>query len=431
MKKPALIIISLSFAVGIAGGVVWGRKLPQFTPSSLYDKISFAKADSGAHPPLRVLTYKGLFTPEMKAELQTEMGNYQSSTIEMIEVDTPEELWEKIEKSGTDKAPDVVTLFSYQVPLASQLGWLQPIDRKQVSLIRTIGADFTDLPGDPSLRQVIPVLWGVNGMVLDRDQAVKLKIKGISNSWPTEVANSGAGGDTDSSDEDHELSAWADIVGNPAFKGEVGFPNSTIIGWRLANAVNNTNNNFSGEAVSGSGDGEDATPAKAKKRKGASSGGSSLAKALQPWLSMGRFSDSFWSAVPLIGAENSPLLILASNGEMAFPPLDKANWKFKLPDEKGTFWYLSFALSRETHDERQAYVFLNALLQKQMSEKFVQATHYASTNLQLERETLDARLKPSYLRSIPLNGFILWQDFSRAREIRGIMDEAKAKSRNQ
>ena len=368
--------------------------MPKFTLDSLTRSLSQKGNSADSHPPLRVLTYKNLFSPEMKAELASDMASYQNSTIEMIEVNTPEELWDKLEKPSPEGAPDVVTLFSYQVPLASQLGWLQPVDRKQVPLIRTIGADFTDLPGDPSLKQVLPILWGVNGMVIDSDAASKAKLK--------------------------ELNSWGEVLENPALKGKVGLPNSTITAWRLG-AIERQLENPADKADALDAEGNPLPKPKSKKAKPQAS---SLAKALQPWFNFAQFSDSFWSSLPLLKSEEPPILILASSGEMAFAPLNDKQWKFSLPKEKGTFWYLSFALGRDAHDERQAYIFLNAILQKQLSQRFVELTHQASTNTDLEREAIDPRLKPSYLRQIPLNGFILWQDFSRAREVRGIMQDA-------
>ena len=387
--------------------------MPNFMLGSLTKALSKRAqgTDTNTHPPLRVLTYKNLFTTEMKAELTSDMASYQNSTIELIEVGTPEELWEKLEKPGAEGAADVVTLFSFQVPLATQLGWLQPVDRKQVPLIRTIGADFTDLPGDPSLKQVLPILWGVDGMALDTTAASDGKLKGFSANWPN------GPGDTVS---------WTESLGNAALKGKIGLPISTITAWRLA-AIERQNENAADHEDVVDSEGNPSARTKSKSKRNSKPQTSSLAKALQPWFNFAQFSDSYWSAVPLLSGDKPPVLILASSGEMAFAPLNEKQWRFSPPKEKGTFWYLSFALGRDAHDDRQAYIFLNAILQKQLSQRFVELTHQASTNSELEREKIDPRLKPSYLRQIPLNGFILWQDFSRAREIRGIMNDALRK----
>jgi spermidine/putrescine transport system substrate-binding protein len=345
LLSPASVVVLIAFVFG----TFWGLKI-----NSDRSRTAFLEKQKTA---VRVLTYRNLFSPELKRELEKD-GAF---VVDYIEVDTAEELWEKLEKPGANGPPDVITLFSYQVPLAAQLGWLQAIARPRVPNLAFISPDFLDIPGDPSLHQVAPLLWGVSGLVQKAEAGL---------SRPS----------------------WREAVQNPKLKGKIALPNSTAELLRLA-----------------------LSPTSA----GIPVAANSLPKILQPWVTSVVFSNQLLSAASLA---KEAKVVMASNGEMAFTPYKNSDWKFSLPDEKATLWILSLALAREPRDEQKAYAFLNAALGATAALELVETFHQASTHRDLEKlKALDPRLKPSYLRQIPFESFVLWTDSSRAREVRALM----------
>lgn len=350
--SPASFVVLFAFVLG----TFWGMKI--YTDRN---REAFLEKQKLA---LKVLTYKNLFSQAQKQEIAQDLG----FVVEYVEVETPEELWERLEKPGPNGSPDLISLFSYQVPLAAQLGWLQAIHRNHLPNLENISPDFVDIPGDPSLHQVAPILWGVSGLVQKTEAGLKTP-------------------------------SWREVLDSPKLKGKVGFPNSTMELLRLGLAT--APSVVSGAATSAAANG--------------------LQKVLQPWFAFAQFSPQFMSATSLAATSN---VILASHGEMAFAPLKDSDWKFSLPVEDATLWILSFALAREPRDERNAYAFLNAMLDRKQALSFVENFHQASTHRGLESiKTLDPRLKPSYLRQIPFESFVLWTDYSRAREVRTLMAE--------
>ncbi len=348
-SQPLVIAIGVSLLLGIGVGL------------KIYFDREARLASAIPIPALKILAYKDLFSPELKSAIMTDAG----VELSISEVSTPEELWDQLEKRRGSEAPDLVTLFSYQVPLAAQLGWLQAILPRRLVNQDAISPDFIDLPGDPALHQVIPLLWGLTGIAFD-------------------------------SCKHGSLDSWMGVIENAKLKGKVGLPSSTIELLRLSQIEKP-----SGKAI--------AAP---------------LTKSLQPWLEGAVLAKDFLSARELIQADSNLEVALASHGEMAFPPFNK--WKFQLPREKATLWILSLAMTRDASEEDQAYKFLDAMLKRENAKRLTESAKQASTNRSLEElANFDSRLKPSHLRASPFDQFILWQDFSRAREVRGAIEAAK------
>jgi spermidine/putrescine-binding protein len=131
---------------------------------------------------------------------------------------------------------------------------------------------------------------------------------------------------------------------------------------------------------------------------------------------------NFLSPVGALTDGEPSQLIVVSHGETAFPPLSDAKWKFFLPEDGASLWVLTLVLHRKVADLDMASRFIDYLLEEDQAIRLAKATHQASANRSLEATTqIDARLKPSYLRQVPLDRVKVWRDFSRAREIREML----------
>ena len=338
-------------AIAISIGVAWGLKIRSDRAERL------AKGTAMAH--LRVLAFEGLFPQDLVSAFESENG----IRVELTEVATPEELWQVLEKAtSASGAPayDLVTLFSYQVPLAAQLGRIEELEPSALVNIENVSSDFRKLPGERGHEWVVPLLWGVNGFLVS-----------------PEVTS--------------ETQSWAEMVKDPKLKGKVGFLNSTMDVLRLISPMPT-----GGEAA--------------------------LEKSLQPIANQVVFANDFLDASSLLEKTPPALVVQMSQAEAAELPESYRSWKFVLPKEKGFFWVLSLAMARDAESKTEGYRFIDYLHEHESSVMLVKTFHQASVNKTLEQSgEIDARLKPSSLRQMPLDQVDLYQDFSRAREMRALL----------
>jgi spermidine/putrescine transport system substrate-binding protein len=349
LRIPLLIVIALSFTLGVS----WGIKLHREREEAL-GRMRPANE-------VKILAYRGLITPQLLKTFHSRTG----IRARVKEVATPEELWNELESSKTGEGPDVVSLFSYQVPLANQLGRIQPVDLTRLPNMSAISPDFLDLPGDRSLGRVVPVLWGLSGMLLDRERA-------------------------------GQFVSWSEILRDPTLKNKVGLLPSTADFLRLV------------------------APVESREKTSINH----LDRAISPWLGHAKLSNHFLSPKSLLTETDKPLALMISHGESAFKPLNGPEWKFVIPREKATLWVLSFALARDAKAETESHQFLDFLLERKTAISLIHDYRQASTNRRIEQEKIDPRLKPSYIREFPLSQMVLLQDFSRAREMRDALSGA-------
>ena len=347
-RRATFILICL---VAISIGIAWGLKVRSDRAERLAKGTAMAR--------LRVLAYQGLFPQDLVSAFESENG----IRVELTEAATPEELWQVLEKATSSSgAPafDLVTLFSYQVPLAAQLGRIEELESSLLANIDNVSSDFRKLPGERGHEWVVPLLWGVNGFLVSPDVA-------------------------------SETHVWAEMVKDPKLKGKIGLLNSTMDVLRLLSPLPN-----GGEAA--------------------------LEKALQPVASQVVFGRDFLDASSLLEKTPAPLIVQMSQAEAAELPESYRSWKFVLPKEKGFFWVLSLAMARDAESKAEGYRFIDALHEHEASVMLAKTFHQASVNKTLEQSgEIDARLKPSSLRQMPLDQVDLYQDFSRAREMRALL----------
>jgi spermidine/putrescine transport system substrate-binding protein len=357
-----MIVVTLSFAFG----VYWGMHLR-----------AKQRAQAGANglqtKTLRVLSYRGLIDRGLVSAFERRTG----ITIVLEEVATPEALWERLETSKPGAEIDAVSLLSYQVPLATQLQRIQTVDRGLLKNFGHVSPDFVDLPGDRSHGGVVPILWGMMGVVYDAKKV-------------------------------DEPQSWSQMIANAKLKGKIALPSSAIELQRLATATTRTNNDPKTKAQF------------------------NFQKVVPALLGNFVLVPDFLSPISLLGSSEPPTAALISHGETVF--LDStgpAKWQFFIPQERATFWILSFAQARESENTIETHAFIDYLLEQDSALKLVRSFRQASANRSLEISSLDERLKPSYLRKVSLGEILFWQDFSRAREIRKLLPPVTAAAAEQ
>jgi spermidine/putrescine transport system substrate-binding protein len=293
------------------------------------------------------------------SELLARFKAQTSFDVMITEADNPEDLWDKLEAPAPASGPyDLVVLFSYQVALATQLTRIQPIDPQKLKGFDATSPDFRELPGEKGFHSVVPLLWGATGLLYDTKK--------------TSAPDS-----------------WAATFKDPRFKGKIGFPawSSEIV--RLLNITSETKD---------------------------------LKRALAPFLSNVKLATDDLSPASLFKPNDSPWIVLASYGETAFAPLNNQQWKFIIPQEKSSLWVLSLGVTRDSQNTNESSRFLEFLLEKDSAIALSQSYRQASTNRLVEASPIDPRLKPSYLRQLPLTKISLFKDFSRAREVRKLLN---------
>jgi len=307
---------------------------------------------------LRVLTYKGL----LSANLLKEFEEHAQIRVQTEEVANPEELWDRLETSALNpsQAFDLVSLFSYQVPLAAQLGRIRAIDEEKLPNIGLVSPDFRYLPGEPAFKGVLPVLWGVVG-VMHREPTPP--------SFPK---------------------SWRELFSENRFKGKLALPSSTFLVWELGELLGTVPD---------------------------------LKKTVAKITSHAVVVSDFLTPASALTNESNPSVLVVSHGEAAFPPLQSPEWKFTIPGVGGFFWSLVFALHPYSRKVNEAHELLDFLLEFRSALSLSENFRQASTNRRVEESDLDARLGPSYLRQIPLHSLEIPKDFNRAREIRELLNQ--------
>lgn len=352
-QRKKITFISIIFGAVLIG-VVWGLHLNRQLLKREKDPIASRET-------IQILSYKGLLSKKLLKEFE------QRGEIRVIveEAANPEELWEKLEASVMGQSPkiDLVTLFSFQVPLAVQLGRIQPIQEASIPNIELVSPDFRYFPGEPAFTRVLPILWGVLGFAYHE-------------STPSPPPRS-----------------WSEIFNENRFKGKIGLPSSTSLVWKLGGIFETSQD---------------------------------LKKTVSKITANAAITPNFLSgALPLNENVEAPKIVAVNHSEMAFEPFLSSKWDFVIPQEGGIFWSLAFALHPDSKKSKESHEFLNFLLEFDNAIELTQTFRQASTNRHLEASRLDARLKPSYLRQIPLPSLDIPRDFSRARELRELLKKSE------
>lgn len=360
MRKFKISIITIS-AIIIAAGAYWGweRNAQQRSP----------KPESQVYT-LRILALKDLIPRKLIERFEQKTA----VKIELTEAENPEELWHRLDSSASSY--DIVSLISYQVPLAAQMSKIIPIEPKRLVGFSSISPDFIRIPGGHGHADVIPILWGINGFAVNASE-----IK----SEPT---------------------SWRSVFQDPSLRQRIGLISSAPDLQLLSNLLFPESKPSANETAE-------------------------LKKNISAIKNQVSLSNTYLSPLSLFREKPAPLLTMISHGESSFLPKEengKEKWVFVYPEEKGLLWIISFAKTSEAKSQGYEYAFLDFMLEPESALQISKNNRQATTSRDLEAMALDSRLKASYFREIPLTSYSFWQDYSRAQEIRALLSPPTAGS---
>lgn len=357
MRGFKIAIITIS-AIIIAVGAYWSWQRTE--------KQRSPKPESHVYT-LKVLALKDLIPRKLIQRF--EQNN--AVKIELTEAENPEDLWHLIDSSANSF--DIVSLLSYQVPLASQMSKIVPIKKTRLKGFSSISPDFIGIPGGHGHADVVPILWGINGFAVN------------------------------SSEIKNEPKSWRSAFQDPTLRERIGLAPSAPDLQFLANIL-------------------------FPEAKPSANETADLKKNILAIKNQVNLSNTYLSPLSIFREKPAPLLTMISHGEASFLPKEengKEKWVFVYPEEKGLLWIISFAKTSEAKSQGHEYAFLDFLLEPESALQISKNSRQASTSRDLEAMALDSRLKASYFRKVPLTSYLLWQDYSRAQEIRDLISPPK------
>ncbi len=255
------------------------------------------------------------------------------------------ELLEKLNDSSHEY--DLVMLMSWQVPTFIDSQLLSPIKKSALSNLRYIAADFKHMPHDKELSYTVPVGWGVNGVVYNK--------KHIS----------------------PRPASWNNLLKEKSLESKIAFlpePRELMAGLIRRHTINNqdmtsANSNTYLQAF------EQVLPyAKNSARKTLKQLG----------------QGELWAAE----LSNGMVSVLLSHSD---------DFGFVVPEESSTLWTLSLATCRGSNKVKEAHKFIDFLISKDTALELTRSQLMATPLVSLEYENLHPALKPSFIRSLPLN----------------------------
>ena len=295
---------------------------------------------------LNLLAVKGIFAPEELRRFEMR----EKISVKLTEISNPEELWLRFESSQGEF--DVVTLMNHQIRPALDRNKLAILPLDTHAREQHVAADFSHWPGVEVFPTTLPLLWGVNGFA----------VRGAT----------GAA----ASKPDKEMS-WTELM---AFGHGLRLLLSPL---DLALLIEQTDPQA--ELILADQQGR-------LKRK---------IEELMHHAEIG--SDGLLSG--LSEAPNAGLSALQmSHGEFAFLSTGiLEGWRFLLPQSKARLWIMSLVLSQSSPHREEGSAFLRHMLTADSAAGLVRSSHFASTIRDLEPiKVIDAMLKPSYLRRLPM-----------------------------
>lgn len=261
-------------------------------------------------------------------------------------VKSSNELLSKLNDSSHDY--DLVILLSWQVPIFVESKLLQPIRKSLLTNTRYIGADFKHMPHDKDLVYSIPFGWGVNGLVYNSKRSPE------------------------------KFFGWASLLKDKTLQDKVALlpdPRELMAGMIRRNSISAQEADFNSE-------------------------GPKWVTALEQIL-------------PYI--KRSPKQILKSlgigeivagelsNGQASTLFAHSDDFKFVVPEESTTLWTISLSPCRGTTKEKDVHKFIDYLLKKEIALELASTAQFASPLVSLEYEPIPAMLKPSFIRTLPIN----------------------------
>jgi spermidine/putrescine-binding protein len=350
-RRLLLVLVPLFFVLG----AYQGRRL--------FDARARQSAEASL-PKVSVLGYEGFFSEAFLRALRAQEGI-------SVELDVARTADEAMRKFLADPARyDLVTLFNWQVAQAAKQ--LSPLAAKGrlKSALADLSADLRfepkemakDAPQGMLQDMMVPLVWGAVGFVYDRARLGE---------------KSG-----------EALFSWGQALARPSLRKKILLLNSPIDLAYLA---------------------EQRAPAPADPASG--EGLSRLRKPLAQIAEMATIEGGPWRTGLGGPAPSVPPVVQMSQGEAAFwlGAPDGKKWAFVIPEEGANIWTMGLALSAtgagspgQAKRRSQAESLVAFALTGAGSDAIAREARAASTNRLEETSDVDARLKPSFVREIPL-----------------------------
>ncbi len=250
---------------------------------------------------------------------------------------------------------DLVTLMSHQISRLTNIGKLTPLQHELISNEQYISIDFKHPPYDSDSKYTIPLIWGINGYVLNKEKVEghidslndifqnKYKKKIYIHNSPLDVFTN--------------LFGRNKITWNTVFQSNIADIQSAVKD--LKEYVREPVSDIKEQLLSG----------------------------------------DVWIAQVDSGVASD---FISNN----------TKFKYLIPNEGATLWALSLAIHAGTENTREAHAFLNYVLKKEISYDIARISKRAVTNVLVEQTRLHPNLKPSFLRNISVHNLRYFEDMT-------------------
>lgn len=326
MKKYAK-TLTLAIVFSFVWGVIWG----------LYSVRRENQRLAGG-PEVRVLASTGFFTADFLAYFQKK---YQVNFI-LTEKDTEIELLR--EALSENKNYDLIQIHSFMSESFALDNVFVPLEKKQMSNLKGVSVDFTQLSFDSNNNYLVPLTWGLNGFIID---AKKVSLQ------------------TESLIELLAASNKAAVLSSPV---EI---------FRLASKLKPILSNW---VETGQ------TTELANELKGLHD----------------KFKNFEYDPREKV-TKGEYLVAQTTNGQVANLVGQGSPYRFVLPKERSTLWVNLIGVSHGTKNIKRSMEVLNNLLLPEVNRILVKHNEQATTIESLNTSTLPLLQKAQFIRQVPLS----------------------------
>lgn len=242
---------------------------------------------------------------------------------------------------------DVVTLMSHQIERLINIKKLVPIDQNQVQNNKNVGIDFKHPPFDEDARYTVPVIWGINGYILNKDK-VENDVNSLDEIFQGKYKK-----------KIYIHNSPFDILTNLFKRNKI---DTTSV---IQSNIHNID-----AAVKDLSEYITRSPASDVKEQ--------------------LLKEDVWIAQMDSGVASE---FIEKNGK----------FKYLIPEEGATLWTVSLAIVNGSENLNEAHQFLNYVMKKEVSREIANISKRAVTNILVEDAKIHASLKPSYLRHISVH----------------------------
>lgn len=377
-------LYALTFAIAISFvlGFLWSK---DFFTSKRNERTKAA----ATRPVLVITTYRG-WVPEAVVEAIEAQTQFQ---VRLEEFDRALEVWQKLERAYTEGTAELITLTSWQIEVARQLGRVQEVPDTGAcrSYRQGVAADFRALPDRPGASLGLPLAWAATGFLINTDI-----IKVPPDSLVEVIKKFGRGKSPIQLMRHPEELVWLAGQLTPASR----------------------------DVEEGETD-ESESRALENIRK-------SLKTVLQSaeLVSADNLRSPFtrWNPTADLSGKSA---VQANHTAKVLPPFQgQDKWQFVLPKEKGLLWVGYLVPKVGIMEETQVLNLCSAMkvISDQMStetvaNRFIENTGLALTFSKLNSAAIPAEFKPAHIRSLPLNRMDLRKNFAGDSTVESILEE--------